>query len=93
MNPDSMLDSLTNIILTALDDITGNNLATLAHAIVNGTYTEAQLKQFTELVHDGFNGYAGCMVDVVRELADMNVPHSVINYAIRSYVRREDATR
>lgn len=86
MNP----ERLFTIIVSALDRLTGTSLPSITHAVMNGEPTDEQLAVFTECVHNGFDLSDGCMIHVVTELAELDVPHYVINHAIRTYVRLND---
>lgn len=88
MNPEIIMISILNEVLNALND---SSLQKLADALIAGTATDEQLAEFTALAHGQFDEHLGCMVDAVIDMAEHGVPHYVINHAIRTYVRKNDA--
>lgn len=87
MKPETLLMIVLN---SALGIVSEPSIRTMTAAILAGNATDEQLAEFTRIVHNEFDEYAGCMVEVITELHSVDVPCYAINHAIRTYVRACD---
>lgn len=87
MNIETLLMMILNSVLDTLPEL---SIPAVTAAIVAGNATDEQLAEFTSIVHGEFDERDGCMVEVITELHNVDVPCYAINHAIRTYVRTCD---